>query len=638
VVKADPTNTVFQLAAKFVNQTDKHLFLTGKAGTGKTTFLKYIKENCFKRMIIVAPTGVAAINAGGVTIHSFFQLPFGPFVMGHKTGWNENIPVTNQHTLFKNMRFTAEKRKIIEDLEILVIDEVSMMRCDMLDAIDHVLRHFRKRPYEPFGGVQMVYIGDLHQLPPVTKNDEWELLKENYNSPFFFDAQAIQKQPPLFIELKKIYRQSESTFINILNNIRNNRIIQEDLEVLHRYFQPDFIPAKEDNYITLTSHNSRADNINNKELDRLPGKAMCYSGTIKDEFNEKALPVEMNIYLKEGTQVMFLKNDKGEKRRFFNGKIGVVTKLENDKIVVQFPGSTDELEVEKETWQNIKYRINEETGKYEEEEIGSYTQYPIRLAWAITIHKSQGLTFEKAIIDAGASFAAGQVYVALSRLTSLDGLILYSQINNNSISSDPRVIEFIQKELSEESLIKILEQEQILYSNRFLLKSFEWIKVITAIKELISDYNSRVIPNKEEAVKWAGEILNMALKQNDTAKKFSVQLKQLMVESEDNYDRLNERVLKAQEYFDEQLAQLNALIASHREKYTGKKKVKKYITELNSLRGTIERKRRELKNAVEMADNLKNIKEKDQASASHQELLHIDQGQISLLPATPLHQ
>lgn len=638
MVKADPTNTIFELAAKFVNQTDKHLFLTGKAGTGKTTFLKHIKENCFKRMIVVAPTGVAAINAGGVTIHSFFQLPFGPFVANHKTGWNETVPVTNQHTLFKNMRFTAEKRKIIEDLEMLVIDEVSMMRCDMLDAIDHVLRHFRKRPYEPFGGVQMIYIGDLHQLPPVTKNDEWELLKENYKSPFFFDAQAIQKQPPVFIELKKIYRQSESTFINILNNIRNNKIVTEDLDILHQYYKPGFSPAREDNYITLTSHNAKADGINSKELDKLPAKATCFTGIIKDEFNEKALPVEMNIYLKKGAQVMFLKNDKGEKRRFFNGKIGVVSKLENDKIFVQFPDSAAEMEVEKETWTNIKYKINEETNKFEEEEIGSYTQYPIRLAWAITIHKSQGLTFEKAIIDAGASFAAGQVYVALSRLTSLDGLVLYSQINTGSISSDPRVIEFIRNEQSEESLIKILEQEQILFSNRFLLQSFEWIKVISSIKELIRDYNTRTIPEKEEAIKWAAEILNIAQKQSETAKKFSVQLKQLLVDNKDHYSHLHERVIAAQTYFDEQLAQLNALIASHREKYTGKKKVKKYITELNSLRGTIERKRRELKNAAEMAGNLKNIKEKDQASASTRELLNIDQGQISLLPVTPLHQ
>ncbi len=638
MVKADPTNTVFQLAARFVNQTDKHLFLTGKAGTGKTTFLRYIRENCFKRMIVVAPTGVAAINAGGVTIHSFFQLPFGPFVANHKTGWNEAGPITNQHTLFKNMRFNAEKRKIIEDLEILVIDEVSMMRCDMLDAIDHVLRHFRKRPYDPFGGVQMIYIGDLHQLPPVTKNDEWELLRDNYNSPFFFDAQAIQKQPPVFIELKKIYRQSETTFINILNNIRNNKITEEDLDILHQYYKPGFSANREENYITLTSHNARADNINSKELDKLPGKPICFPGVIKDEFNEKALPVEMNIYLKKGAQVMFLKNDKGEKRRFFNGKIGVVSKLESDRIFVQFPDSDIEVEVEKETWTNIKYRINEETNKFEEEEIGSYTQYPIRLAWAITIHKSQGLTFEKAVIDAGASFAAGQVYVALSRLTSLNGLILHSRINTGSISADPRVIDFIQNEQSEESLIKILEQEQILFSNRFLLQSFEWTKVINDIKELIRGYTARTIPEKEDAVKWATGILHIAQKQNETAKKFSGQLKQLLVDNKDNYIYLHERVTAAQTYFDEQLGQLNALVASHREKYTGKKKSKKYITELNSLRGTIERKRRELKNAAEMAGNLKNIKEKDQASAPLPELLNIDQGQISLLPATPLHQ
>lgn len=639
MVKTDPANTIFQLAAKFINQTDKHLFLTGKAGTGKTTFLKYIKENCFKNMIVVAPTGVAAINAGGVTIHSFFQLPFGPFVANHKTGWNETLPITNQHTLFKNMRITTEKKKIIEDLELLIIDEVSMMRCDMLDAIDHVLRHFRKKPYLPFGGVQMLYIGDLHQLPPVTKNDEWDLLKENYSSPFFFDAQALKQYPPLFIELKKIYRQTESVFINILNNIRNNKIVEEDLDILHKYYKPGFEAPAEDNYITLTSHNARAENINSRELNKLPGNAICYTGEIKDDFNDRALPVEMNIYLKTGAQIMFLKNDKGEKRRFFNGKIGVVSRLEHDKIFVQFPESSDELEVEKESWSNIKYRINEETNKFEEEEIGSYKQYPVRLAWAITIHKSQGLTFERAIIDAGASFAAGQVYVALSRLTSLDGLVLYSPINAGSISSDQRVISFIESEQSEEQLNKILQHEQVLFSNRFLLQSFEWLKLIASIKDLLYGYKTRTIPEKEDAAKWAGGLLNIAIQQETTAKKFSIQLKQLLIDESDNgFILLGERTVAAQKYFDEQLNQLSALVIAHREKYTGKKKSKKYVTELNSLRGSIERKRLELKNAVEMASNLKNIKETDQASVSSRELPNNDQGQLSLLPEAPVRQ
>ena len=286
----DELNDMFQLAVRFVNQTDKHLFVTGKAGTGKTTFLKYITENTFKKMVVVSPTGVAAINAGGVTIHSFFQLPFGPFIANHRSGWNSTQPVTNQHTLFKNIRFTANKRQLLQELDMIIIDEVSMMRCDMLDAIDHVLRNFRRKPHIPFGGVQMIYIGDLFQLPPVVKNEEWELLKETYSSPFFFDALAIQENPPIYLELKKIYRQSDSSFIELLNNIRNNKITRSDLDHLHSFYNPRFVPDQKDNYITLTSHNSKADHINNRELEKLQGKSFDFKGEIKGDFSEKALP------------------------------------------------------------------------------------------------------------------------------------------------------------------------------------------------------------------------------------------------------------------------------------------------------------------------------------------------------------
>lgn len=621
----DPANEIFQLAVKFVNQAEKHLFLTGKAGTGKTTFLKHIRDNCFKRMVVLAPTGVAAINAGGVTIHSFFQLPFGPFVANHKTGWNETQAITNQHTLFKNMRLTAEKRKLIEELEVIIIDEVSMMRCDTLDAIDHVLRNFRKKPHEPFGGVQMIYIGDLHQLPPVIKNDEWELLKEHYNSPFFFDAQAIKQSPPLYIELKKIYRQSESRFISLLNNIRNNKVVQEDLDLLHTYYDPAFVPRNDDSYIVLTSHNAKADHINKRELDKLPGEPVCFTGVISGEFNDKALPAEMSLYLKVGAHVMFLKNDKGEKRRYFNGKIGIISSLAGEKICVKFPGSENEMEIEKETWRNIRYRLNEETNKPEEEEIGTFSQYPIRLAWAITIHKSQGLTFEKAIIDAGASFAAGQVYVALSRLTSLDGLVLYSQINQGSISTDARVVSFTQEELGEKELQTLLEQEQKLFAHRMLLKSFEWLKLLSEMRLFINGYNKRKIPNPEEAVKWSNDILSILLAQAETAKKFTRQLQEIIKTNDGDSTHLKDRVLAAQTYFDKELGQVIALIDAHKEKFATKKRVKKYKTELGSLAGLVERKRKELKNAVGMAENIFHLKEKDPALGQHQESLHISQ-------------
>lgn len=588
----------------------------------------------------MAPTGVAAINAGGVTIHSFFQLPFGPFIANHRQGWDaSDQQVVNSHTLFKNIRLTTEKRKLIEELDLIIIDEVSMMRCDTLDAIDHVLRHFRQKPHLPFGGVQIIYIGDLHQLPPVIKNDEWTLLKQHYASPFFFEAKVLAQQPPLFIELKKIYRQSDDTFINILNNIRNNKITETDLDILQQYYYPSFSPAKEDNYITLTSHNAKADSINQRELEKLQGETICYTGEMTGEFNDKVLPVDMNLILKQGAQIMFIKNDKGEKRRYYNGKIAIISRLTEDKIYVQFPGNEYEMEIEKETWTNIRYVLNDETNKLEEEEIGSYKQYPIRLAWAITIHKSQGLTFDKAIIDAGSSFAAGQVYVALSRLTSLEGLKLYSQITPDSIRCDSRVLNFIQTEQTEESLTKILQAEQIIFTNRMLLQSFEWLKMISGVREFIGKYDRRKIPEKEEAVKWAQNIFSKINEDNNIAKKFSRQLKELLVtDAENQYQHLQERVLSAQKYFEEQLSQLESLIHVHKEKYDTHKKVKKYKRELITLTHLLERKRKELRNAVDMAQDLCLLKEKDQASAENRELSHTAQNQSPLLPEALAHQ
>ena len=586
----DPSNILFQLALRFVNQTEQHLFITGRAGTGKTTFLKYVREHCFKRMIVVAPTGVAAINARGVTIHSFFQLPFGPFLPSRG---------------LENIRFTSEKRKLLEEIELVIIDEVSMMRSDTLDAIDQILRYFRKKPHLPFGGVQMVYIGDLHQLPPVVRNDEWDMLKAHYASPFFFDARAIAQQQPLYIELKKIYRQSDPVFIDLLNNVRNNRVDSQDMELLARHYQPSFTPSAEDKFITLTSHNARADEINRRELEKLGGKTVSYTGAISGEFNEKALPTDMNLSLKEGAQVLFVKNDKGDKRRYYNGKIATISRLAEDKIWVRFPDDEHETEIEKETWTSIAYRLDEESHQLEEEETGSFKQFPVRLAWAITIHKSQGLTFDRAIVDAGASFAPGQVYVALSRLRSLDGLILLSPIRSDNVINDPRIMSFIDTELSKERLAEILQAGQILYTNRMLVQSFEWSKMLSGMREFIQAHDKRKIPEKEQALQWAQEIYSMVRGHSDIARKFSAQLKALLVsDATNNYSHLQLRIRSAEKYFDEQLRQLEALVHAHKEKYAVHKKVKKYKKELNALISLFQRKGKELKNAVEMADNL----------------------------------
>src|SRR5579871_1540171 len=349
---ADTSNFLFQMAVQFVNQTSRHIFLTGKAGTGKTTFLKFIKENSFKKIAVVAPTGVAAINAGGVTMYSFFQLPFGPYIPTQSSGWGNDI--TNQNTLFKNIRFNNDKRELLRELELLIIDEVSMVRADMLDATDAILRHFRRQPLLPFGGIQVLYIGDLFQLPPVINNSEWEILQQHYQSPFFFDALVVKQAPPVLIELKKIYRQNEEKFISILNNIRDKKASKEDLEQLHEHYRPDFHSKNEEHYITLTTHNNKANDINQNKLRRLKEKLFEFKGELTGDFNEKALPAEMFLQLKEGAQVMFIKNDKGEFRRYYNGKIGSVSRIDGEKIFVRFENEEKEIEVEKETWNNIR--------------------------------------------------------------------------------------------------------------------------------------------------------------------------------------------------------------------------------------------------------------------------------------------
>ncbi|MDB5248774.1 MAG: helicase [Segetibacter sp.] len=603
----DPSNTIFQKAVAFVNQTNRHLFITGKAGTGKTTFLKYIRDNSFKKMAVVAPTGVAAINAGGVTIHSFFQLPFGPFIPTESGFWGQyNGEINNRSSLLKNLRLPAAKKQVIRELDLLIIDEVSMVRADLLDAVDTVMRHIRRQPLLPFGGAQMVYIGDLFQLPPVAKNEEWEILQEYYKSPFFFDANVVNYVPPVYIELKKIYRQKDDAFINILNHIRNNCCTPGDLELLHRHYNPSFSPAKEDNYITLTSHNYRADSINQTELNKLPGKIYTYAAKISGEFYERSYPVEKELQLKQGAQVMFIKNDKGENRKFYNGKIGTVKRIEREKLSVVFPGEQDELELEQETWRNVRYNYNNEKDDLEEEELGTFTQYPLRLAWAITIHKSQGLTFEKAVIDAGASFAPGQVYVSLSRLTGLQGLVLHSKILPNCISTDNRVIEFVQKEMAEDVLQQTLEQEQKVFIRQSLLHSFSFAKIADIVEGNFQEYEHRQIPEKEKCIKWAHQLNEVALNLQDVSEKFTKQLEYLFLSCEaDGYNKLHERTNAAAKYFLTELDEkLLSSVKKHLDQVKVRQKVKRYVKDLQELLLILSRKKQQIEQALQLSDAL----------------------------------
>jgi hypothetical protein len=607
-MSTDTNNAEFQLAIQYVNQTARPIFLTGRAGTGKTTFLKYIRENSFKKMAVVAPTGVAAINAGGVTMHSFFQLPFGPFLPTATRGWGpEEAGFTDTNSLFRNIRFNAAKRELLQELELLVIDEISMVRADTLDAVDTILRHFRQQPLLPFGGLQVLYIGDLYQLPPVVTDAEKELLKAYYPSPFFFDAQVIRQAAPVYLELKKIYRQKEGRFIEILNNIRNNRASWEDLERLHDNYQPEFIAPKHDNYITLTSHNSKADAINREELAKLRGVAQTFEAAVTGEFSDKAYPAEKSLVLKEGAQIMLIKNDKGEVRRYFNGKIGTIKGMGDDKLTIEFPDEPDVLVLEKETWKNVRFAYNRDKDDIEEEELGSFRQFPIRLAWAITIHKSQGLTFDKAIIDAGASFAPGQVYVALSRMRGLEGLVLRSRIPAHAISTDPRVVFYIE-DRQREGATEQLQQEQLAYIGDTVLKAFQWSRLVEQLQEYCTGYAHRKMPGREAAVVMARQWLDCGLAQQEVAQKFLKQLEQLLPGAErDGYRQLAERTAAAAGYFIKQLeVELITPLQEHIGELRGKSKMKKYIQEVQVLKGIVARKKQQVEDAVTIVEGLRN--------------------------------
>lgn len=608
MMQHDDGNMAFEQALAFVNQTSRNLFLTGKAGTGKTTFLKYIRENSLKKMAVTAPTGVAAINAGGMTLHSFFQLPFGTFLPHHKTSWGEsNTNIYNKNQLLGNLKLNAAKRDIFKELDLLVIDEISMVRADTLDAIDTILRSVRRRPYEPFGGVQMLYIGDLFQLPPVVKAHEWQLLGETYQSPFFFDALVLKEAPPIYLELKKIYRQSDSEFISILNNIRNNTADSDDLDLLHLHYDPSFVPYREEGYITLTSHNYQADNINKEELQKLPSWQYKLDAVIEKDFPENAYPMDRTLYLKEGAQVMFIKNDKGESRRFFNGKIGAVEKIDGDedKVWVRFPNEPELLLLEKETWKNIRYNYDKDNDEINEEVLGTFTQYPIRLAWAVTIHKSQGLTFDKAIVDAGQSFAPGQVYVALSRLTGLQGLVLRSRITPQSISTDPRVLEFTAKGGNADALKDALEKAQYEFINESLLKAFYWDKLSDAVHENLEGYSGRSFPEVEQAIAWGRALAMVVDKQRQTAEKFMEQLVTLMHSG--NNSQLHARTLAAVNWFtgnmDEQVIDN---LKAHIETVRIKARTKKYVKELQELLVIAGRKREQLVQVAGITESLDN--------------------------------
>ena len=471
-------NPQLDLAWNFVEKTDRNIFLTGKAGTGKTTFLHRLKTESLKRLVVVAPTGVAAINAKGVTVHSFFQMPFGPILPDAQYSRDKNS--------FQR-KFNKQKIDIIRSLDLLIIDEISMVRSDLLDGIDQVLRKYKNRN-KVFGGAQVLMIGDLQQLSPVVKPQEWDMLKSYYETPYFFSSKSFLGCNPINIELKHIYRQDNQEFIGILNEIRNNKLSEKSAELLNQRFQPDFSPSIEEGYITLSTHNYRADNINNLELNKLKNKSKFYSAKLEGKFSEHSYPTDERLELKIGSQVMFIKNDSSPEKRYFNGKIGRIVDLDGSKVTVSCIGDEEDIITTSELWENVNYSINKETKKITENVIGSFSQIPLRLAWAITIHKSQGLTFEKAIIDAESSFAHGQTYVALSRCKTLEGIVLKTKITSSSIINDNRVSAFNKNMEENEPDISILGESQKSYYLNLVNDLFNYYDFMYPASRLIDIY------------------------------------------------------------------------------------------------------------------------------------------------------
>jgi hypothetical protein len=552
------TNPELQLAAEFVQYTNRNVFLTGRAGTGKTTFLHNLKKFSLKRMVVVAPTGVAAINAGGVTIHSFFQMPFGPFIPGAKRIETESS--SEGKPIFKLGR---EKINIIKSIDLLIIDEISMVRADLLDGIDEVLRRYKTRN-KPFGGVQLLMIGDLNQLAPVVKEEEWSLLRNHYNTPFFFGSQALQQTDYISIELKHIFRQSDRQFIDLLNKVRDNALDGETLSLLNSRYVANFAENAPEGFITLTTHNYQAQEINEKKVNALSGDFVRFKASVNGDFPEFMFPTDFELNLKVGAQVMFVKNHSSPEKLYFNGKIGTIVDIDEEVIFVDCPGDDCPIEVGREEWQNCKYTLNERALEIEESVIGSFQQYPLKLAWAITIHKSQGLTFDKVVIDAKSAFAFGQVYVALSRCKTFEGLFLNSKIGESSIKTDASIRNFTREIEDNPPSKEVLTDSKLAYQQMLVFELFDFSYIANAIKFLIKQLVENAASVDVSLFQSMDIIQNQFIADiYDVNEKFRVQLKQLFStnKSFESNDMLTERISKASEYFSEkfQLVLVNPL-------------------------------------------------------------------------------
>lgn len=549
-------NPQFEQVLNFINHTNQPVFLTGKAGTGKTTLLKYLKQNTFKQLAIVAPTGVAAINAGGSTIHSFFQFPFTPFLPFLKEDNEIDYTKNNLPTL----KYNAQRLAIFRNLELLIIDEISMVRADLLEQIDITLRQTRKKWHQAFGGVQVLLIGDMYQLPPVVQPDEWGLLSKLYASPYFFESRVIKNSRIAYIELDKIYRQNEETFIGLLNKVRNNQLDEQSLQQLNARYKANISQQDYADNITLTTHNRKADEINTRNLETLPGKEFRYKCKTEGVFSDRNFPADEELVLKKGTRVMFLKNN--AEKNYYNGKIGVVTFLDKDKIKVKCDEDATEIEVGQETWTNVSFTLNKNTKHIEEDILGTFVQYPLRLAWAITIHKSQGLTFERLIIDAAESFSAGQVYVALSRCRSLQGITFSSLISAKSLMNDNNILNFATTRPSHDELNSIYKTARTNYLQNTLNNLFDFSSELNLRSELGGLLQLHKPRLNSDGIAWLTQVFDALDALSEVATRFKSQLNTLMQAASDieSDAALNLRVKQASSYFEAETNKLLSLL------------------------------------------------------------------------------
>ncbi|MCH7409021.1 helix-turn-helix domain-containing protein [Belliella sp. DSM 111904] len=584
-----------ELAAHFVNTTNSPIFLTGKAGTGKTTFLRKLTSLTHKNHIIIAPTGIAALHAKGVTVHSQFLLPFGSFLPTKEPEGNFSGDGNfyTQYTLNRKHPLNAARKKVLNSIDLIIIDEVSMLRADLLDAIDYRMKRVKQNYDEPFGGVQVLMIGDLFQLPPIVKDQEWHVLAKFYNTMHFFAAKALQQVGLVYVELNKIFRQKDDIFIDVLNHLRENRVTNEDIKFLNTYYKTPEEIDKLKEVIIITTHNTKAENHNKNELAALKSPIHRFDAKIDKDFPESLYPIPKTLEIKEGAQIMFIKNDSSRNASYFNGKMAMVKSIHNDEITVFLKEEKSDYILRRETWENKRYIINEDTKELEEDIIGTFEQFPIKLAWAVTVHKSQGLTFDKAIIDVGQAFAPGQVYVALSRLRSLDGLALRTRIQPHIISSDPQAVQFTKQTTDhQQPLDTLLELHQKHYIQKLLSNTFDFHKLILSIENFQKEHASTMVFEDEEMRMAMGLIHQLLKKEEENTYKFSRQLQHLLYKKDLLF--MMDRLEKGSDYYSSLFKKVLKKLLLHQAEVEQFTQTKKYLEEISEIEINLLRKLNEI--------------------------------------------